>query len=139
MPPRAGVGPCKAGKVTGRCFGPALAVGVAAVHVDKQASEGADVLVVVPNDFQQRGRLAEPQELEVPRRDLPAADVGMPTQPEEHRLHRPEAGIGHPVPEHPAHERQQVEVTGMDRRTLAGKAVARDEERPVEAAAVVGD
>jgi hypothetical protein len=137
MPARAGVGPRQAGEVTCGRFGPALAVGVAAVDVDEQARQGADVLVVVPNHLEQRRRLPKPQELEVPRRDLPAADVRMPAQPKEHRLNGSEARVRHPVPEHATHEWQQVEMARVDRRILAGEPVASDEERPVEAAAVI--
>jgi hypothetical protein len=89
VPARSCEGPRQAGKVTGRRFGPALAVGVAAIDVDEQARQRADVLVVVPNDLQERRRLPEPQELEVPRRDLPATDVRMAAEPQQHRLHCP--------------------------------------------------
>jgi hypothetical protein len=137
VPAGAGVGPRQAGEVTRRRFCPAVAVGVAAVDVDEQAREGADVLVVMADHLQQRCRLPEPQELEVARRDLPAPDVGVPAESQEHGLDGPEAGVGHPVPEDAAHESQQVEVAGVDGRALPSEAVARDEERPVEAPAVV--
>ncbi len=56
------------------------------------------------------------QEAQVATGDLPAVHVADPVETEELGLRGPQAGVGHPVPEQPAHGRQQVEVAGMGRR-----------------------
>ena len=58
--------------------------------------------------------------------------------PEQFLLGGAEPGIGHPVPEQPADDRQQVQVAGMVGRGRPVQPVAGDEQRPVEPAAVVG-
>jgi hypothetical protein len=138
VPARARERSRQSGEVTCRGLGPALAVGVAAVDVDEQARERPDVLIVVPDHVEQRRRFPEPEELEVPRRDLPATDVRVPAQAKEHRFDGPESGVRHPVPEDATDERQQVQMARMDRRALAGEPVASHEEGPVEATTVVG-
>jgi hypothetical protein len=130
---------CEPGKVAGRCLPPAIGVGVAAIQVDEEATEGANVLVVVTDHVDERARLAPAQVVEVAARNLPAGDVRVAPQPQQLRLDRRQTGIGHPMPEEPADDRQQVEVPGMQRRIRTRHAVARDEQRPVEAATVVRD
>ena len=95
--------------------------------------------MVVPDDVGQRRRRAAAQEVEVPTGDLPAVDIRSAVHPEQLDLDRPEARIGQPVAEDPPDEREQVEVAGMRRRSASAHPIAGDEERPVEAAAVVGD
>ena len=137
--PSLGECPGQAREVARWRLAPALAVRVPAIDVYEETRERAHVLVVVADDVDQWPRLAEAQEVEVARRDLPAGDVAVAAQPEELRLHRREARVGHPVAEHAPDERQQVQVAGMQRRVRAGHPEAGDEQRPVEAAAVVRD
>ena len=104
-----------------------------------QPAERADVLVVVADDLGQLGGRRPARKREVAAGDLPAVDVADPLHPEELGLGGPQPGIGHPVPEEAADDRQQVEVTGMPRRGPAGHPEARRQQRPVEPTPVVGD
>ena len=129
--------PREPGKVAGRSVTPLLAIGVATVDVDEQSRQRADVLVVVPNHVDERPRLTPAEVVEIPARDLPASNVCSPVQPEELGLDRSQPRIAHPVAEHTADEGQQVEMPRVERRVPAGHPVPGDEQRPVEAAAVV--
>ena len=131
--------PCQPGEVAGRRLAPSAAVGVAAIDVHEEASQRADILVVVVDDIEERGGLARPEELDVPARDLPAGDVAMPIEPEKHRLDRGEPGIGHAVLEDATNERQEVEMAGMGWGIRTRETEASDEQGPVEPSAVVAD
>ena len=56
-----------------------------------------------------------PQHVEVDRRDLPALDVADARDAQQLALDGPQPRVVHPVLEHAPHERQQVEVAGVDR------------------------
>jgi hypothetical protein len=129
--------PSQPGQIPRRRIGPALPIRVIAVDMDEQASQRADVLVVVVDDFEERGRLAGPKELEIAARDLPAGDIGVAVEPEQDRLHRREPRVWHPVLEDPSDDRQQVEVAGVERGIVEGQAEPGDEQRPVEPPPVV--
>ena len=62
----------------------------------------------------------------------------VPAQPQQRFLRCAKARVGHPVAEDPPDEREQVEVAGMRRRSASAHPIAGDEQRPVEAAPVVG-
>jgi hypothetical protein len=83
---------------------PALVVGVPAIHVDEQTRQRPNVLLVVADDVDERPGLAETQEVEVARWDLPAGDIAMATHAQQLRLDGAEACIGHSVLEHPPDE-----------------------------------
>jgi hypothetical protein len=136
--PLAGEGAGEAGKVSRRRLAPALGVGVAAVDVDEESGERSDVLVVVANDVDKRAGLAEAEVVEEARRDLPAGDVGVAAEAEQLGLDRGQAGVAHPVPKDPPHQRQQVEVARVQRWVRARHPISGDEQRPVEPAPVVG-
>ena len=139
MPPVAGECPSQAREIAGWRLVPPLSVRVAAIHMDKQPPERADILVVVAHDVDERPGLAESQVVEKAPRDLPAGYVAMPPQPEQLRLHRCESGICHAVTKHASDERQQVQVAGVGRRVGARHPEPGDKERPVEAPPVVRD
>ena len=80
-----------------------------------------------------------PEQVEVNAGYLPALHVAGATNAEQAALDRPKARVLETMPEDATDERQQVEVTGRRRRCAPAHPVARDEERPVEAAAVIGD
>ena len=138
MPAFAGERPRQAREVAGRRLMPALVVRVPAIDVHEKARERTHVLVVVADDVHERAGFAEPQEVQVPRRDLPAGHVPMPAEAEQLGLHRGEPGVGHPVLEHASHERQEIEVAVVERRICASHPVPGHEQRPVKPAAVVG-
>jgi hypothetical protein len=135
----AGEGAREACQVARRRLRPPCRVGIAAVHVHEKASERTNVLVVVPDDVHQWPGLAEAEVVEVAGRNLPAGHVGVPAQAEQLGFDRRKPSVGHPVAKDSADERQQVQVTGVEWRVRAGHPVARDQERPIEASAVVGD
>jgi hypothetical protein len=129
--------PGEPGEIPRRRFVPTLTVSVPPVDVDQQPREGTHVLVVVAHDIDERPRLAESQVVEVPAGDLPAWNVAVAPQPEQLGLDGAQPSICHSVAEHTPDERQQVQVAGVQRRVGAGHSVARDQQRPVEPAAVV--
>ncbi len=107
--------------------------------VGQEASQRANVFVVVADDLGQWCGRAAAQEVEIPTGDFPALDIAPALDPQQLGLDRSEAGVGQPVAEDPAHEWEQVEVTGMNRRRSSAHPVAGDQEGPVEATSVVGD
>ena len=113
---------------------------VRVVDVDppEQPRQRANVLPVVADDLHQRLGWGSAEEVEEPARDLPALDVAVAMRAEQLDLDRPKPGVGHPMPEDPTDERQQVKVAGERRWGGTRHPVPRDEQRPVEAAAVVG-
>ena len=137
MPPDLGKAPSESGQVARVGMGPPLAVGKRAVEVDEQATQGADVLVVVSNDVDERARIAVDEEREIPLRDLPAGDIGVASHPQQGRFHGAEPGVQRPVAEQSPDDGQQIEVARMDRRRPPGEPVAGHDERPVETATVV--
>jgi hypothetical protein len=134
----AGERPSQPRQVTRRRSTPRIRIGIAPFHMTDEVRQRAHILVVVAHDLDERVGGSAAQEVEVPPRDLPALHVTDPVEPEQLGFRRAKARVRHPVPEQPADEREQVEVAGMLRRRPACHAVARDEQRPVEAAAVVG-
>ena len=104
----------------------------------QQAGQGADILIVVADDLDEPRRLAVAQELQVPGRDLPARHIAVTAHAEQFGLGGLQLRVGHPVPEHSPDDRQKIQVAGVGRRHVPGHPVAGDEERPVEALAVVG-
>ena len=135
-PPARTPGPARPGRRPAP--GPARRRRVAGLEDAEQPGQRPDVLVVVADDGRERLRGAAAQEPEVAARDLPAVDVAVPVQAQQARLGGSQPGVAQPVAEHPADDRQEVEVAGMDRRGPAVHPVPGDEQRPVEAAAVVG-
>jgi hypothetical protein len=127
------------GEVAGWRLGPPTLVGIAAVDVHQQPSQGAHVLVVVADDVDEGSRLAEAQEVQVSGRDLPARNICVAAKPQQLSFDGGEARVRHPVAKHATHQRQQVQMPGMERRVGAGHPIPGDEQRPVEAAAVVRD
>ncbi len=130
--------PGKPGEVPTRCLVAAGALGVSLLDVRHEQSERPHVLLVVDHHAGEGLDGSATQYLEVDRRDLPALDVAHARDTEQLAFDGAQAGVLHAMPEHAAHERQQVEVAGVDRRRLAGHPVPGLEERPVEAAPVVG-
>lgn len=130
--------PRQAREVAGRDRRPARPIRVVPVEVGEEAGQRADVLVVVPDDIHELARLAVPEEAEIALGDLPAGDVGVPPDAEQGGLDRRETGVCEPVPEQTPDDRQEVEMARVGRRACAGEPVAGDDERPVEAAPVVG-
>ncbi len=100
-------------------------------------AQRADVLVVVAHHVDERSDGPAPQEPEIARRDLPAIDIPMALHPEQARLGGAQASVVEAVAEQPAHDRQEIEVAAVLGRRTAVHPVARDEQRPVEAASVV--
>ena len=139
MPALAGEGAREPGEISRRRFGPARAVGVLAVQVDEQSPERPDVLVVVPDDVDERPRLAPAQVVQIARRDLPAGDVTVAPEPEQLGLDRGEPRVGHAVAKHAPHDRQEIEVALVQRWVRPGHPEPGDEQRPVEPPAVVRD
>lgn len=117
---------------------PPRSVRVRPIEVHQQATQGPDVLVVVADDIDQRARLAIGEEGEVPLGDLPAGDVAVPPDAKQGGLDGPEPCVHRAVTKEPADDRQEVEMAGMRRRRPASEPIPRDEQRPVEAATVVG-
>ena len=136
---QATVGTGQAGQVADRCRPPIDGIAEVRLRVGQQPGQRPDVLVVVPDDLGQWRRRAAAQEVEVQAGDLPAVDIRSAVHPEQLDLDRPEARIGQAVAEDPPDEREQVEVAGVRRRSASAHPIAGDEQRPVEAAAVVGD
>ena len=137
-PSRPSVGAGQAAEVAGR-RGPSRFRGpVAAGEQDQEARERADVLVVVADDRGERFGRAAAQETEVAPRDLGPIDVAVADHAQQTRFDRPQPGVLEPVAEEPADDRQQVQVAAVERGGPAGHAVAGDEQRPIEAPAVVG-
>ena len=120
-------------------IGPPARDVVAEVPFDlgEEASQRPHVLVVVADDVDEGLWRRAAQDVEVARRDLPTLDVTDPANPEQHRLDRPKAGVRQPVSEYATDERQEVEVAGGWWGRSTDHPIARDEERPVEAAPVV--
>jgi len=130
---------CQACEVAGWGLAPAGRVGIAAVDVNQEATQGSDVLVVVTDDVDQRPGLTEAQVVEIPRWNLPARHVRVAPKAEQLSLDGGESRIGHPVAEDPPDQWQQIQVAGVEWRIRARHPVSGDEEWPVEAAAVVRD
>ena len=137
-PSLAAKGTGEAGEVAAGRPGPCKRIAEAVLDVDQQPRERADVLVVVAHHCGQGLGGAAAQEPEIATGDLPAVDIVVPDDAEQHPLDGPEAGVVHPVTEQPAHDRQQVEVAVVCRGGPAGEPVSGDQQRPVEPAAVVG-
>ena len=74
----------------------------------------------MPDDGQERVRRTAAEEPEVAGRDLPAVDVVVADHAQERLLGRAQPGVRHPVAEHAADDRQQVQVAVVDRVPLAG-------------------
>ena len=88
----------------------------------QQPTERPDVLVVVPDHGREGLGRAAAQEPEVPPGDLPAVDVVVALDAEEHPLDRAQAGVVHPVTEQAAHGREEIQVAGMEREPPGGRA-----------------
>ena len=103
----------------------------------QQSGERSDVLVVVADDIDKAAGGTPTQEVEVATGDLPALDIADPLQPEQLGLGGPQPCVRHPMTEDPPDDREEVEVTIVDRCGSPGEPVACDEEGPIEGAAVV--
>ena len=139
MPALPGEGSGEAREITGRRLRPARAVGVLPIEEDEQPAQRPHVLVVVPDDVAKRPRLAPPQEVEVARWNLPAGHVGVAAEAQQLGLDGRQARVRHPMAKDTPDDRQEVEVALVHRRVRPGHPEPRDEERPVEAPAVVRD
>lgn len=126
-------------QVAWRCLGSPGGIAEVALDIGKQASERPDVLVVVPDDSEESGRLTVTQELEIPSRYLRAGHVAMAPQAEQRGLHGLQPSIRHSVAKEAAHHRQQVQVAGVHGWAILPHAIAGHDQRPVEASAVVRD
>ncbi len=136
--PRAHERPGQPGHVTDRGSAPPLVRGVARIEQRDESGEGADVLVVVADHGRQGSRRPAAQEAEVAPGISQPSTSSCRSTPEQRLFDRPQPRIVHPVPEQPADDRQQVEVTVVDRCRAPCQPVAGDEQRPVEPAPVVG-
>ena len=115
-------------------------VAVAAVDVGEEPCERAHVLVVVADDVDERRRRLAAAGTRGSGRGSPSrrrrrGGGGRAAPPPRSAAERRSSGGGTDAPD----EGQQVEVAGMDRGRATRHPVARDEQRPVEAAPVVGD
>jgi hypothetical protein len=137
-PVRSPEGPGQPGQVPAVGTRPHCRVAEPLLEVDEEAAQRADVLVVVAHDGRKRLGRSAAEEAEVAPRDLPAVDVVMSDDAEQRPFDGRQAGVVHPVAEQPAHDRQEVEVAGVIGCCPARQSVAGDEQRPVEAAPVVG-
>ena len=82
------------------------------------------------HDLGERFGRAATKELEVPARDLPALDVVRPADPEELLLGSLEPSVRHAVTEDAAHDREEVEVSGVGRRGAPGNAEGHQSHAP---------
>ena len=130
--------PGEAGQVARRSGCSSRLIAEACLEESQECRQGADVLIVVLDHVSEAFRRPATEKLEVAAGDLPAFHVSDSVEAKELRFSRPEAGVGHSMPEQPAHDREQIQVATVERGGAAGQAVARDEERPVESAPVVG-
>jgi hypothetical protein len=81
----------------------------------------------VADDLHQAVDRAGSEELEIPARYLPAIHVRRAVQAQDRSFDGAQPGIRHPVAEHPSHERQQVKVPCVERRSAAGHPEPGDE------------
>jgi hypothetical protein len=139
VPALPGEGPSQPGKIPRRRLGPARAIRIPTIEMHQQSPERPNVFVVVANDVDERAGLSPPQVVEVARRDLPASYVAMPSQAQELRLDGGQARVRHPMLEDAPDDREEIQMAIVERRIRAGHAKPRDEQGPVEAAAVVRD
>jgi hypothetical protein len=124
-------------EVAGRSQRPPPGVRVLRVEVLEEPPEGPHVLGVVLDDGGDRLDRAAPHERQVALGDLPARHVLAPVDAQHLPLHRLQPRVPEAVPEQAADVGQEVQVAGVRRRRAADHPVARREEGPVEAAAVV--
>ena len=129
----------KPGQVADRSHAPLGLGPESGFRVREEPGQRANVLVVVADDLGERPGGSSAQELEVASGDLRAVEVATAMEAEELGLDGLEPGVGQSVAEDAPDERQQVEVAGVGRWGTPVHPVAADEERPVEAPAVVGD
>ena len=137
MAPLAGVRPRQPGEVAAWRLVARAPLRVPPLDVREQQAQRPHVLLVVDHDARERVDRPASQHVEVDRRDLPALDIADPADAQQLALDGAQPRVLHPVLEHPAHERQQVEVPGVGRRGPSRQPVAGLDQRPVEAAPVV--
>lgn len=133
-----GEGPGESGEIADRGRPPRFDGPVRRVQEGDDAGQRSDVLVVVPHDRAQDVSRPATQEAEVAGGDLPAVHVVVPGHPEQDRLDRLQPGVDHPVAEHPADDREEIQVAVVRRRVATGEPIPGDQQRPVEPAPVVG-
>ncbi len=119
----------------------AASLGITQTRFDErdEARERTYVLIVVANDLNETCGLTITKKLQVASGYLPSRDIAVSAQPEEFSLSCLKPSIGHSVAKQPSDNGQEVQMPGVNRRSIHRHPVPGDQEWPVKPLAVIGD